>query len=56
MVDQLLVIILYHPEGLQNFQYYYKYAVEIKYKDLFKDFLCYDRFVHKTYAMIVSEA
>ena len=33
MSKKLLIVILYH---LQGFKYYYKYAVEIKYKSLFK--------------------
>ena len=34
MNEQLLIVILYHLEGFKNFKYYYKYAVEIKYKSL----------------------
>ena len=45
MSEQLLIVILYHLEGFKNFKYYYKYAVEIKYKSLFKEALCYDRFI-----------
>jgi hypothetical protein len=35
--EQFLIVILYHLEGFKNFKYYYKYAVEIKYKSLFKE-------------------
>ena len=45
MSEQLLIVILYHLEGFKNFKYYYKYAVEVKYKSLFKEVPCYDRFV-----------
>ena len=45
MSEQLLIVILYHLEGFKNFKYYYKYAVEIKYKSLFKEVACYDRFI-----------
>ena len=45
MSEQLLIVILYHLEGFKNFKYYYKYAVEIKYKSLFKEVPCYDRFI-----------
>ena len=45
MSEQLLIVILYHLEGFKNFKYYYKYAVEIKYKSLFKEAVCYDRFI-----------
>ena len=45
MGEQLLIVILYHLEGFKNFKYYYKYAVEIKYKNLFKQVPCYDRFI-----------
>ena len=41
MSEKLLIAILYHLEGFKNFKYYYKYAVEIKYKSLFKEVLCY---------------
>ena len=37
MSEQLLIVILYQLEGFKNFKYYYKYAVEIKYKSLFKE-------------------
>ena len=43
--EQLLIVILYHLEGFKNFKYYYKYAIEIKYKNLFKEVPCYDRFI-----------
>ena len=36
MSEQLLIVILYHLEGFKNFKFYYKYAVETKYKSLFK--------------------
>ena len=42
---KLLIVILHHLEGFKNFKYYYKYAVEIKYKNLFKQVPCYDRFI-----------
>ena len=45
MSEKLLIVVLYHLEGFKNFKYYYKYAVEIKYKSLFKEVLCYDRFI-----------
>ena len=45
MSEQLLIVILYYLEGFKNFKYYYKYAVEIKYKSLFKEAPCYDRFI-----------
>ena len=45
MGEQLLIVILYHLEGFKNFKYYYKYAIEIKYKSLFKEVPCYDRFI-----------
>ena len=45
MSEKLLIVILYHLEGFKNFKYYYKYAVEIKYKSLFKEVPCYDRFI-----------
>ena len=45
MSEKLLIVILYHLEGFKNFKYYYKYAVETKYKNLFKKVPCYDRFI-----------
>ena len=45
MSEQLLIVILYHLEGVKNFKYYYKYAVEIQYKSLFKEASCYNRFI-----------
>ena len=45
MSAKLLTIVLYHLEGFKNFKYYYKYAVEIKYKSLFKEVPCYNRFI-----------
>lgn len=45
MSEQLLIVISYHLEGSKNFKYYYKYAVEIKYRSLFKEVPCYDRFI-----------
>ena len=45
LAEQLFIVVLYHLEGFKNFKYYYKYAVEIKYKELFKEVPCYDRFV-----------
>ena len=45
MSKKLLIVILYHLEGFKNFRYYYKYAVEIKYKSLFKEVPCYNRFI-----------
>ena len=44
MGEQLLIVILYHLEGFKNFKYYYKYAVEIKYSNLFKEVPCYDSY------------
>ena len=43
--EKLLIVVLYHLKGFKNFKYYYQYAVEIKYKSLFKEVLCYDRFI-----------
>ena len=37
MSEKLLTVILNHLEGFKNFKCYYKYAVEIKYKSLFKE-------------------
>ena len=37
MSEQLLIVILYHLDGVKTFKYYYKYAVEIKYRSLFKE-------------------
>ena len=48
MSKKLLIVVLYHLEGFKNFKYYYKYAVKIKYKSIFKEVLCYDRFIHIT--------
>ena len=45
MSEQLLIVILYHLKEFKIFKYYYKYAVEIKYKSLFKEAQCYDRFM-----------
>ena len=45
MSERLLIVVLYGLEGFKNFKYYYKYAVEIKYKSLFKEAPCYDRFI-----------
>ena len=45
MSEKLFIVVLYHLEGFKNFKYYYKYAVEIKYKSLFKEVLCYNRFI-----------
>ena len=45
MSEKLLTVVLYHLEGFKNFKYYYKYAVEIKYKSLFKEVPCYNRFI-----------
>ena len=45
MSEKLLIVVLYHLEGFKNFKYYYKYAVEIKYKSLFKEVPCYDIFI-----------
>ena len=45
MSKKLLIVVLYHLEGFKNFKYYYKYAVEIKYKSLFKEAPYYDRFI-----------
>ena len=53
MSEQLLVVILYHLEGFKNFKYYYKYAVEIKYKSLFKEVPCYDRFIQTMRNLLV---
>ena len=54
MSEQLLIVILYHLEGFKNFKYYYKYAVEIKYKSLFKEVLCYDRFIQIMPKLLVA--
>ena len=45
MSEKFLIVVLYHLEGFKNFKYYYKYAVEIKYKSLFKEVTYYDRFI-----------
>ena len=45
MSEQLIIVILYHLEGFKNFKYYYKYAVKIKYKSLFKKAPCYYRLI-----------
>ena len=45
MSEELLIVILYHLEEFKNFKYYYKYAVAIKYNSLFKEVICYDRFI-----------
>ena len=45
MSEELLIVVLYHLEGFKNFTYYYKYAVEIKYKSLFKEVPYYNRFI-----------
>ena len=45
MSEKLLIVVLYHLEGFKNFKYYYKYAVEIRYESLFKEALCYNRFI-----------
>ena len=45
MSEKLLIVVLYHLEGFKNFKYYYKYAVEIKYKSIFKEVPCYNRFI-----------
>ena len=45
MSEKLLIVILYHLKGFKNFKYYYKYVVEIKYKSLFKEVPCYNRFI-----------
>ena len=45
MSEKLLIVVLYHMEAFKNFKYYCKYAVEIKYKSLFKEAPCYDRFI-----------
>ena len=37
MNEQLLIVILHHLEWFKNFKNeYYKYALDIKYKNLFK--------------------
>ena len=53
MSEKLLIVILYHLEGFKNFKYYYKYAVEIKYKSLFKEVPCYDRFIQTMRNLLV---
>ena len=53
MSEQLLIVILYHLEGFKNFKYYYKYAVEIKYKSLFKETPCYGRFIQTIPKLLV---
>ena len=45
MSEKLLMVVLYYLEGFKHFKYYYKYAVEIKYKSLFKEVPCYNRFI-----------
>ena len=45
MSEKLLIVGLYHLEGFENFKYYYKCVVEIKYKSLFKGVSYYDRFI-----------
>ena len=45
MSAKFLIVVLYHLEGFKNFKYCYKYAVEIKYKSLFKKVLYYDIFI-----------
>ena len=45
MSKKLLIVVLYHLERFKNFKYYYKYAVEIKYKSLFKEAPYYNRFI-----------
>ena len=42
--EKLLIVVLYHLEKFKNFKCYYKYAVKIKYKGLFKEVRCYNRF------------
>ena len=54
MSEQLLIVILYHLEGFKNFKYYYKYAVEIKYKSLFEEVPCYDRFIQIMPKLVVE--
>ena len=54
MSEQLLIVILYQLEGLKNFKYYYKYPVEIKYKSLFKEAPCYNRFMQIMPKLLVS--
>ena len=44
MSEQSLIVILYHFEEFKNFKYYYKYVLETKYKSLFKEAQCYNRF------------
>ena len=43
MSKKLLIVVLYHLEVFKNFKYHYKYAVEIKYKSLFKEVPCYNK-------------
>ena len=45
MSKKLLIVVLHYLEGFKNFKYYYKCAVEIKYKSLFKEVPCYDIFI-----------
>ena len=45
MSKQLLIVILYHLEEFKNFKYYYEYVVEIKYRSLFKEAPCYNKFI-----------
>ena len=46
MSEQLLIVILYHLEGCKNSNIIINFnAVKIKYKSLFKEAPCYDRFI-----------
>ena len=54
MSEQFLIVVLYHIEGFKNFRYYYKYAVEIKYKSLFKEAPRYNRFIHIMPKLLVA--
>ena len=54
MSGQLLIVILYHLEEVKNFKYYYKYAVEINYKNLFKEAPCYNRFIQIMPKLLVT--
>ena len=53
MSEQFFIAILYHLEGFKNFKYYYKYAVEIKYKSLFQEVPCYNRFIQTIPKLLV---
>ena len=49
MSKQLLIVVLSHLEEFKNFKYYYKYAVEIK----FKEAPFHDRFIQIMHKLLV---